>query len=115
MSLFKKMRDELARRAAQKTVESAKQSAKDAAKKIELALFGEGPEEEAAKAADAEKVRKKKDLEEGGELGRYAARKRKEEEEARAAARARQEKQEKTDREVEDELAAMKRRMKKDG
>lgn len=103
MSLFKKMRDELARRAAQKTVESAKQTAKGAAKKIELALFGEGPEEEAAKAAEEEKAKKKKDREEGGELGRYAAKKRREEEQARA------------DREVEEELRAMKKRMNKDG
>lgn len=114
MSLFKKVRDELARRAAQKTIDGAKQTAKNTAKKIELALFGEGPEEEAAKAAEEAKAKKKKDLEEGGELGRYAAKKRKEEEDARAAAAAAKARREKTDREVEDELAAMKKRMNKD-
>ena len=97
MSLFKKMRDELARRAAQRTVESAKQSARGAAKRIELALFGDGPEEEAKRIAAEAEEKRKADEKDGGELGRYAARKRREEEEAAA---------------VESELAAMKKKMK---
>jgi hypothetical protein len=107
MSLFKKMRDELARRAAKKTVESAKASAKGVAKKIELALFGDGPEEEEKRAAAEAEAKRKVDAEEGGELGRYAARKR-EEELAKARAR------DKTDREVESELEAMRKKLKKD-
>jgi hypothetical protein len=78
MGLLKTLGDKLARRATEGTARAAKDAAQKTAKKIELALFGDGPAEEARRAELEEEARRRKDREEGGELGRYAARKRKE-------------------------------------
>lgn len=109
----KKHSADLAKAMAKKSAESALSAAKDAGRKLEEALFGERDELPAKEDEDSPAVKKKRAEEMGEKL--RAADKRVKEAAAREAAErtARAEKQKQTDREVEDELAALKRKLKK--
>ena len=114
MSLFKKVTGKMAEYAAKQAADKAKKTALETKKRIERAIFGDE-----AEPAETKESSSAKPADDGGELGRYAARTRREEAEARAAAAAAKQKakeerrqEKKTEQEVEDELAAMKQRLK---